>query len=372
MKKIIAIALCAAVFCAILFAMAKPVDDLTLGDGIFMQALADTSPDTSTTAQTEHEEAQPAPTQPTNTAPTQPELTEPAPTKPEPTKHQHQYNSAVTKPTCTENGYTTYTCACGDSYIDNRTDAPGHNYKTTTVDATCTKKGSTTKTCSVCGDTSVKTLDALGHDYKLQTKAPTCTKNGYTKYTCKRCDNSYTDNTIAAIGHHWSEWEILKEATPNKTGKRQRFCVNCWNDQTENYDFQFAGKNAVYIQSANLNVAFTVADFTQSSVDAYKAVYSFAPPAKGPFIIGHSHWVMGDLSKTAIGDTIYVKKDGKVLRYRVVVSEYALLSSDKHNMTGQVTGTSIWKDYTAETLHMYTCYGSTSIGRWMVLAERIN
>lgn len=88
--------------------------------------------------------------------------------------------------------------------------------------------------------------------------------------------------------------------------------------------------------------------------------------------MGHSHWVMGDLSKTAIGDTIYVKKDGKVLRYRVVVSEYALLSSDKHNMTGQVTGTSIWKDYTAETLHMYTCYGSTSSGRWMVLAERIN
>ena len=33
--------------------------------------------------------------------------------------HTHRYTEEVTTPTCTEQGYTTYTCACGDSYIDN-------------------------------------------------------------------------------------------------------------------------------------------------------------------------------------------------------------------------------------------------------------
>ena len=42
--------------------------------------------------------------------------------------HIHQYDAAVTKPTCTNDGYTTYTCACGDSYIDNRTSPVAHTY----------------------------------------------------------------------------------------------------------------------------------------------------------------------------------------------------------------------------------------------------
>lgn len=391
MKKIITLILCAAVFCGTMFLLAKPVEDLTLDD-IIVQAVADTIPNDTepttatepstepveTTADTTPEETQPIETQPVKDAPvktTKPAETKPVettePTTPAPTEHQHNYTTEVTKPTCTEKGYTTYTCACGDSYKDNRTDARGHNYKTVTVDATCTKKGSTTKTCTVCGDTSVKTLDALGHNYKSKTKAPTCTKDGYTKYTCKRCDKSYTDNTIAAIGHHWADWEILKEATPDKSGKRQRFCVNCWNDQTENYTFEFAGNNAVYIPSADINVAFTEAEFNQASVDKYDVIYGYATQAKGPFILGHSHRVLGGLYNTEIGDTIYVKKDGKVIRYRVVVSEYALQCDNKVNMIGQTTGTSICKDYDAETLHMYTCYGGYADGRWMVLATRI-
>ena len=32
--------------------------------------------------------------------------------------HQHDYTSIVTSPTVTENGYITYTCACGDSYSE--------------------------------------------------------------------------------------------------------------------------------------------------------------------------------------------------------------------------------------------------------------
>ena len=42
---------------------------------------------------------------------------------------EHTYESTVTAPTCTEQGYTTYTCACGDSYVDDYVDAADHNYK---------------------------------------------------------------------------------------------------------------------------------------------------------------------------------------------------------------------------------------------------
>ena len=48
----------------------------------------------------------------------------------------HTYTQEVTKPTCTEKGYTSYTCSvCGDSYIADYTDALGHEY----VDGVCSR-----------------------------------------------------------------------------------------------------------------------------------------------------------------------------------------------------------------------------------------
>ena len=51
--------------------------------------------------------------------------------------HEHSYTAVVTAPTCTAQGYTTCTCACGESYKDAYTDALGHNYK----DGACTRCG---------------------------------------------------------------------------------------------------------------------------------------------------------------------------------------------------------------------------------------
>lgn len=39
----------------------------------------------------------------------------------------HNYVSVITEPTCTEQGYTTYTCDCGYSYVDNYIEPLGHN-----------------------------------------------------------------------------------------------------------------------------------------------------------------------------------------------------------------------------------------------------
>ena len=45
-------------------------------------------------------------------------------------KHTHEYTDTVTAPTCAENGYTTHTCECGYTWVDNETPATDHDYET--------------------------------------------------------------------------------------------------------------------------------------------------------------------------------------------------------------------------------------------------
>jgi len=52
----------------------------------------------------------------------------------------HSYTAVITSPTCTEEGYTTYTCLCGDSYVGDRVDALGHTYSSDR-DGSCDRCG---------------------------------------------------------------------------------------------------------------------------------------------------------------------------------------------------------------------------------------
>lgn len=72
-------------------------------------------------------------------------------------EHTHAYTATVTDPTCTEKGFTTYSCACGDTY---------------TADE----------------------VEALGHEYVDEVIEPTTESEGYTLHTCSRCGHSYMDN----------------------------------------------------------------------------------------------------------------------------------------------------------------------------------
>ena len=128
------------------------------------------------------------------TEPNEPETTEPESTGPESTEpaHKHKYESVVTKPTCTDKGYTTHTCKCGDSYKDSYKDATGHNYKSVVTKPTCMDQGYTTHTCSVCGHSYKDSYKgALGHSYKTTVVKPTTSSKGYTEYKCERCGHTY-------------------------------------------------------------------------------------------------------------------------------------------------------------------------------------
>ncbi len=127
--------------------------------------------------------------------------------------HECSYNAVVTAPTCTEQGYTTYTCVCGDSYVADYVDALGHIEETVpAVAPTCTETGLTAGAkCSVCGETLTeqKELPANGHTPSTAVEenyiAPTCTENGSKDVViyCTECDKeiSRETETIDATGH---------------------------------------------------------------------------------------------------------------------------------------------------------------------------
>ena len=80
------------------------------------------------------------------------------------TAHEHSYKAVVTAPTCTAKGYTTHTCACGDSYVDTYVDALGHAWDEgkVTKPATEAEDGVKAFTCTRCGETKTEVIPATG------------------------------------------------------------------------------------------------------------------------------------------------------------------------------------------------------------------
>jgi len=163
-----------------------------------------------------------------------------------PPAHTHSYTAEVTAPNCTEQGYTTYTCACGDTYIGDYVDPTGHSWDEGTItkepteeeagirtfecencdatkteeidkldhvhkytedvtDPTCTEQGYTTLTCACGYSKQTEFVDPLGHDYAEDVTPPTCTEGGYSTFTCRRCEDSYVGAETEATGHHYEE-----------------------------------------------------------------------------------------------------------------------------------------------------------------------
>ena len=79
-------------------------------------------------------------------------------------EHTHSYSETVTPPTCTEQGYTTYTCGCGESYVGNYVNAAGHAFDGWNAD-----ENRHWHICVACG----QTMDKTNHDGKI------CTVCGY-------------------------------------------------------------------------------------------------------------------------------------------------------------------------------------------------
>jgi len=146
----------------------------------------------------------------------------------------HAYESVVTAPTCTEAGYTTYTCSvCGDSYVADETAALDHSYDEGVVTAPgCTEKGYTTYTCTVCGHSYTGNQTApTGHKYEAAVTAPTCTEPGYTTYTCANCGKVNVSDQTAPLGHKYEDVVIAPTCTEG--GYTTHTCANCGETYTD-------------------------------------------------------------------------------------------------------------------------------------------
>ena len=181
--------------------------------------------------------------------------------------HKHAYQEKVVEATCTEKGYTEYTCECWDTYQDNEVAAKGHSYGEWTVVEEATEKetGLKERTCSVCNNLETEEIPMLEHvhSYKEKVVEPTCTADGYTEYKCA-CGHSYQDTVvpgghveevlpakavtctedgltegkkcsrcrevlvaqevIEAKGHVYGEWTVVKESTITEEGVREKVC----------------------------------------------------------------------------------------------------------------------------------------------------
>ena len=190
----------------------------------------------------------------------------------------HSYTTTTTQPTCTEAGKTVTTCSrCGDSSTTVIA-AKGHTYGGYVYnnDATCTKDGTQTRTCITCQATETVAAEgtmvehlfydyvfnndatctadgtmtayceygcgttdtikdvgtATGHSYSSVTTDPTCTEAGKTVTTCSNCGDTTTE-TIAALGHTWSDWVETQAPTTTSVGIETRTCTVCGATETQ-------------------------------------------------------------------------------------------------------------------------------------------
>ena len=122
--------------------------------------------------------------------------------------HTHDYTlfpPMEVAATCTQKGGTQYTCAYGDTYMENVTPALGHDYSgvVTVVEPTCTEKGYTVTQCIRCTETKISNYTAaLGHNCPSveMVKEPTCTAEGSAVGQCAVCKETIT-SVISALGH---------------------------------------------------------------------------------------------------------------------------------------------------------------------------
>ncbi len=158
----------------------------------------------------------------------------------------HKYESKVIAPTCTEKGYTLYTCSvCKNSYKDKYTDIISHKWSdwTTSKAATCIEDGSKTRKCSVCGKIETAAIAKSGHKYESKVILPTCTTKGYTLYTCSVCQNSYKDNYVNAKGHSFEAKDENGSKIYTCSGCKFTYNVTFKGDGTAESPYLIANKN---------------------------------------------------------------------------------------------------------------------------------
>ena len=149
--------------------------------------------------------------------------------------HKHSYAPSLTvAPTCSEQGYTLYTCDCGKKYKDDFTEKTEHTPVTDqAVAPTCTSTGLTEGShCGVCSAVIVEqqTVKKTEHTPVTdQAVAPTCISTGLTEGShCGKCGCSVVvQSVIEKTAHNYGSAHVVLRATCTEDGIKNYECTVC-------------------------------------------------------------------------------------------------------------------------------------------------
>ena len=173
----------------------------------------------------------------------------------DPLGHSWDDGTEVIGSSCTGEGMTEYTCVrCGATRLEGDPaaghvpgeaatctapqlctvcgaviqNALGHDYEAVVTEATCTEMGYTTFTCTRCGDSyEGEYTDLASHDYQEEVTPPTCTEMGHSTFTCSWCGDSYEGSYTDPTGHTPSDWIVDVEPAQGLEGSRHKECTVC-------------------------------------------------------------------------------------------------------------------------------------------------
>ncbi len=239
--------------------------------------------------------------------------------------HEPAGDGVVTEPTCTEDGYITYTCKkCGASYRTVGKLALGHDMSETVKDATCTEAGSKTEKCSRCDFEETIVIPAKGHT-ALEGSEKDC--GAYYEYKCSECSLIYQvwkDERMRVVTYSGAEvsfstggtyeWVYDEsgdriKSTNQKKGKTSSISVMAVKSDTDillSFDYEASSESKYDIFSATLDAG------TSSTV---KLVSDKSGNDKGSCddikLLAGTHTVTfnytKDISSDKNDDTAYVK-----------------------------------------------------------------
>lgn len=100
-------------------------------------------------------------------------------------------------------------------------------YTATVTPPTCTERGFTTYTCKQCGYTYTGDVTAPAHTSGewVTVKEPTTTEAGLKQLACSVCGKVLEEQEIPM--HVAGDWVVSKEPTVEQPGLKQRFCKDC-------------------------------------------------------------------------------------------------------------------------------------------------
>ena len=288
-------------------------------------------------------------------------------------EHVHSYTDEVTAPTCTEKGYTTHTCSCGDTVVDTYVDELGHDFKEYVSDNNATYDSDGTKTAT-CERENCEEKDTVTEaNTKLVSKIAfkSLIANGLQVTSAQSFSNATTEfsfaNEIECLGNvsyevardQYGENTFLTKVVPLNEGDNTFYVFESVDGKTNVYQITLR-RRPMYTVAFNENGGSIVQD--QTVEESYFATaptqtttragydfagwdYDFSQAITGNITI-NAQW-------TAHTDTAY-----KVEYYfQDLQGQYVLDNAKTENKTGKTDTTA---SVTAEAVTGFTYDGQRS------------